>query len=215
MPGPSCAPTPRSSRSPPTARSQIGGEHPATLRGRLVLSGVGPAVLGRPARAGGGAAGGRRRAPEGAQVKVNMLLRRLPRLRDDRVAPEAAFAGTFHINETMSQLDAAHRDGRGRRHPGPAPGRDLLPLADRPVDPRPRAAGLRRPDPDAVRPAGAASARRRGGSGCRARGAAGRRAALARLRARRADRRLRVTRRPTARRASRRARPPTSRTRSA
>ena len=36
-----------------------------------------------------------------------MLLRRLPRLRDDRVAPEAAFAGTFHINETMSQLDAA------------------------------------------------------------------------------------------------------------
>jgi phytoene dehydrogenase-like protein len=45
-------------------------------------------------------------APEGAQVKVNLLLTRLPRLRDESVAPEAAFAGTFHINELASQLDA-------------------------------------------------------------------------------------------------------------
>ncbi|TFC93152.1 NAD(P)/FAD-dependent oxidoreductase [Cryobacterium breve] len=53
--------------------------------------------------------------PEGAQVKVNLLLTRLPRLRDATVSPEAAFGGTFHINETLTQLENAHaqadRDG--------------------------------------------------------------------------------------------------------
>lgn len=48
--------------------------------------------------------------PEGAQLKVNMLLRRLPRLRDASVAPEAAFAGTFHVNETATQLARAHAE---------------------------------------------------------------------------------------------------------
>ena len=46
--------------------------------------------------------------PEGAQVKVNLLLRRLPRLRDETVSPEAAFGGTFHINETYTQLEGAY-----------------------------------------------------------------------------------------------------------
>lgn len=78
-----------------------------TVHGRLVLSGVGPAVLAELLRAGGADAG-EVTAPEGAQLKVNMLLRRLPRLQDERVAPEAAFAGTFHVNETFSQLDAAY-----------------------------------------------------------------------------------------------------------
>ena len=36
---------------------------------------------------------------EGAQLKVNMLLKRLPRLRDTTVDPHEAFAGTFHIAE--------------------------------------------------------------------------------------------------------------------
>ena len=44
---------------------------------------------------------------EGAQVKVNMVLSRLPRLKDSSLSPEAAFGGTFHINETWSQLDDA------------------------------------------------------------------------------------------------------------
>jgi phytoene dehydrogenase-like protein len=47
-------------------------------------------------------------APEGAQLKVNLLLARLPRLRDPTVAPERAFAGTFHVNENASQLQDAH-----------------------------------------------------------------------------------------------------------
>jgi phytoene dehydrogenase-like protein len=50
----------------------------------------------------------------GAQVKVNLMLRRLPRLRDESVSAEQAFGGTFHINETFSQLDAAYtRAGQG------------------------------------------------------------------------------------------------------
>jgi phytoene dehydrogenase-like protein len=45
---------------------------------------------------------------EGAQFKVNMLLRRLPRLRDASVDPREAFAGTFHVAEGYEQLAAAH-----------------------------------------------------------------------------------------------------------
>lgn len=98
-----------------------------TVDARLVLSGVGPAVLDRLLLAAGGA--GESPAPgatsvlppEGAQLKVNMLLRRLPRLRDARVAPEAAFAGTFHVNETLTQLDAAHAAALVGSIPDPLP----------------------------------------------------------------------------------------------
>ncbi|MFE9622746.1 phytoene desaturase family protein [Streptomyces sp. NPDC006527] len=45
---------------------------------------------------------------EGAQLKVNMLLKRLPRLRDASVDPREAFAGTFHIAESYEQLATAH-----------------------------------------------------------------------------------------------------------
>jgi len=45
---------------------------------------------------------------EGAQVKVNMVLSRLPRLRDPDVDPHDAFAGTLHVNESAQQLDAAY-----------------------------------------------------------------------------------------------------------
>jgi len=92
----------------------------STVHARLVLSGVGPAVLAR-LLAAGGADVSPVPSPEGAQLKVNMLLRRLPRLRDTGVAPEAAFAGTFHVNETMSQLDAAHATARAGGIPDPLP----------------------------------------------------------------------------------------------
>ncbi|MFF2277663.1 phytoene desaturase family protein [Agromyces sp. NPDC058126] len=60
-------------------------------------------------------------APEGAQVKVNLLLTRLPRLRDAEVAPEQAFAGTFHINELATQLDAAYATAARGGIPSPLP----------------------------------------------------------------------------------------------
>ncbi|MEW2399051.1 NAD(P)/FAD-dependent oxidoreductase [Streptomyces sp. NPDC046862] len=45
---------------------------------------------------------------EGAQLKVNMLLTRLPALRDNSVDPREAFAGTFHIAEGYEQLGVAY-----------------------------------------------------------------------------------------------------------
>lgn len=57
----------------------------------------------------------------GAQVKVNMLLSRLPRLRDANVRPEDAFAGTFHINEGYRQLDSAYLAAESGRLPAPLP----------------------------------------------------------------------------------------------
>lgn len=89
------------------------GEH--RVRGRFVLAGVTPTVLAgllgepEPAQA------------QGAQTKVNLMLRRLPRLRDETVTPEQAFGGTFHINETMTQLDGAYAHAAAGQIPDPLP----------------------------------------------------------------------------------------------
>jgi phytoene dehydrogenase-like protein len=48
--------------------------------------------------------------PEGCQVKVNLLLSRLPKLRDGGISLEAAFGGTFHINELYSQFTKAYNE---------------------------------------------------------------------------------------------------------
>ncbi|MFF2540293.1 phytoene desaturase family protein [Streptomyces cyaneofuscatus] len=58
---------------------------------------------------------------EGAQLKVNMLLTRLPRLRDRSVDPRQAFAGTFHIAEGYGQLADAYRDAAAGRLPAAPP----------------------------------------------------------------------------------------------
>lgn len=54
---------------------------------------------------------------EGAQLKVNLLLRRLPRLRDPRVDPREAFAGTLHLAEGYAQLEAAYRQAASGQPP--------------------------------------------------------------------------------------------------
>jgi phytoene dehydrogenase-like protein len=59
--------------------------------------------------------------PEGAQVKVNLLLARLPRLKDESVAPEAAFGGTFHINEGYGRLKDAFQEALQGAIPNPLP----------------------------------------------------------------------------------------------
>ncbi|MFE0102293.1 phytoene desaturase family protein [Streptomyces sp. NPDC059009] len=58
---------------------------------------------------------------EGAQLKVNMLLTRLPRLRDTSVDPAEAFAGTFHIAEGYEELAAAHAQAASGRLPAAPP----------------------------------------------------------------------------------------------
>ncbi|MEC3958156.1 NAD(P)/FAD-dependent oxidoreductase [Nocardia sp. CDC153] len=59
--------------------------------------------------------------PEGAQLKINMLLRRLPKLRDPQVDPRTAFAGTFHISESASQLERAYREAAAGELPSAPP----------------------------------------------------------------------------------------------
>jgi len=60
-------------------------------------------------------------SPEGAQLKVNLLLSRFPRLRDPAFPAEEAFAGTFHVNETYAQLEAAYEDASDGLVPSPVP----------------------------------------------------------------------------------------------
>ena len=57
---------------------------------------------------------------EGAQVKVNMLLARLPKLKADTDSLEA-FGGTFHINENFEQLQTAFEQAKSGSIPNPLP----------------------------------------------------------------------------------------------
>lgn len=85
------------------------GDNEQSVTGRYILAGVTPVVLADLL--------GERRPPlaHGSQVKVNMVVRRLPRLGDDAVTVEQAFGGTFHVNETWNQLDEAYMQAaRGR-----------------------------------------------------------------------------------------------------
>lgn len=58
---------------------------------------------------------------EGAQLKVNMLLTRLPRLRDTRVDAREAFSGTFHIAEGYRQLESAYQQAASGTLPSSPP----------------------------------------------------------------------------------------------
>lgn len=84
-------------------------------RASVVLCGAAPTVL--ASLLGAGDPG---EAIEGAQIKVNMVVRRLPRLRC-RVDPAVAFAGTLHVNEGADQLDRAWENATAGSLPSPVP----------------------------------------------------------------------------------------------
>ena len=109
------------------ALSDHGGEISVTVReggsestyvARTLAANCAPAVLdrlrGRPSQPIGD-------LDAGAQVKVNMLLARLPRLRDESVDPVQAFSGTFHVNEGYRQLADAYRKAGAGVLPQPLP----------------------------------------------------------------------------------------------
>ena len=56
----------------------------------------------------------------GSQLKINMLLKTLPRLKSG-ANPEKAFAGTFHINESYVQLEDAYATAKNGHIPEHAP----------------------------------------------------------------------------------------------
>jgi phytoene dehydrogenase-like protein len=70
-----------------------------------LLSNAAPAVLaklrGKPAP----------QSLDGSQLKINILLKRLPQLKSG-IDPQLAFAGTFHANESFSQLEQSFNDAK-------------------------------------------------------------------------------------------------------
>lgn len=113
-------------------RARVEAIHPGTLRHAVVfrregddrervveatrvLVNAGPSVfdrlLGRPHREHPG--------DEGSVGKVNLLLRRLPRLKAD-VDPRDAFRGTFHVGESYEEMRVSYRQaamGKIPEHP--------------------------------------------------------------------------------------------------
>jgi phytoene dehydrogenase-like protein len=88
-----------------------------TVRARHVLANVAPWVL----RILMGEAEDADSKPVGAQLKLNMLLDRLPRLRSG-ADPAVAFAGTLHVAEDYSQLEAAYAEAAAGQVPSVMPG---------------------------------------------------------------------------------------------
>jgi len=95
----------------------LGETGPRTLRARFVLANVAPWVL-------AGLLGAERdpaAKPAGAQLKVNFLLGRLPRLKSG-ADPRVAFAGTLHLGEDYPDLDRAYAEAAAGQVPSRMPG---------------------------------------------------------------------------------------------
>ncbi len=93
----------------------IDGTHTATAR--FVLADVAPWVLqillGSPDDLAS--------KPQGSQLKINLLVERLPRLRSG-INPNVAFAGTVHIGQSYPQLEKAHAESAAGQLPELLPG---------------------------------------------------------------------------------------------
>jgi phytoene dehydrogenase-like protein len=59
---------------------------------------------------------------EGSVFKINLLLKRLPRLRADGYDPSQAFAGTFHIDEGYDAMNASYDAAQHGQIPDNPPG---------------------------------------------------------------------------------------------
>jgi phytoene dehydrogenase-like protein len=57
---------------------------------------------------------------DGSQLKINMVLTKLPRLRSG-IDPKVAFSGTFHIDESYQQLEAAFEAAKAGQVPSVIP----------------------------------------------------------------------------------------------
>ena len=90
------------------------GEH--EVDSRYLLSGVAPVVLDRLLERDSSAP-----SPEGSQLKINLVLTRLPRWKSG-IDPRTAFAGTLHVAEEFTRLEAAYAEAGAGRLPDPMPG---------------------------------------------------------------------------------------------
>ena len=143
---PSCGPAPRSwGSSPMTAGVTVRLADGEEIIARTVLANCAPVTL-------AGLLGAPGSRPEGAQVKINIVLRRLPAFRSG-IDPETGFAGTLHLHQGVRRARAGVRHGERRPDPRSPALRELLPLADRSVHRRARAARTGFPHADDLRPA--------------------------------------------------------------
>jgi phytoene dehydrogenase-like protein len=80
-------------------------ENGETVTGEQLLSNAAPGVLaklrGKPAP----------KSLDGSQMKINILLKRLPKLKSG-IDPRLAFAGTFHANESFTQFESVFTDAQ-------------------------------------------------------------------------------------------------------
>jgi phytoene dehydrogenase-like protein len=79
-----------------------------------LLSNAAPAVL---AKLRGKA---KPKSLDGSQMKINILLKRLPQLKSG-IDPRLAFAGTFHANESFSQLEQTYQEAKSGHMPAKMP----------------------------------------------------------------------------------------------
>jgi len=57
---------------------------------------------------------------DGAQLKINILLKRLPQLKSG-IDPQLAFAGTFHANESFTQCEGTYNEAKNGKMPTKLP----------------------------------------------------------------------------------------------
>ena len=92
----------------------IGTDSGMSFRAEYLLSNAAPAhldrILGKKSK----------ESLPGSQLKINMLLKSLPRLKSG-ADPRKAFAGTFHINESYEELESAYSIAKDGEIPEHAP----------------------------------------------------------------------------------------------
>ena len=94
------------------------GGRPTQMDSKYVLVNAGPKTFARIL--------GKKWEPistdEGSAIKINMLLRRLPKVKDQDVLSHEAFSGSFHIDEGYEQMIASYESAKVGAIPNPAPG---------------------------------------------------------------------------------------------
>jgi phytoene dehydrogenase-like protein len=85
--------------------------------GEYLLSNAAPQVL---AKLRGQSSSKNLGSLEGSQMKINTLVKQLPRLKSG-ADPRDAFAGTFHINESFTQLETAYQQAQSGKIPSTLP----------------------------------------------------------------------------------------------
>jgi phytoene dehydrogenase-like protein len=95
---------------------QIGGKE-QTVEGRFLLVNFGRNLLAKYLQSGYRA----NATDEGSVFKINMLLRRLPKLKGTRYPATEAFCGTFHSDEGYDQMNVSYEQALHGRMPDKTP----------------------------------------------------------------------------------------------